>query len=129
MISRLVRETAPVLKRDHHHRGIARRATRYRQSGHESKPSIKNIHSTTPSMPQRRFAPLREGAGPSPEVLPRLRGVVFDVDGTLWSVGLCLLSSCPDPLPISISLLENKLYLPYKPCIRSQRAALHYQSA
>jgi hypothetical protein len=31
----------------------------------------------------RRFAPLREGAG-MPIVAPRLKGVIFDVDGTLW---------------------------------------------
>jgi hypothetical protein len=31
----------------------------------------------------RRFAPLREGAE-QVDGVPKLRGIVFDVDGTLW---------------------------------------------
>ena len=34
----------------------------------------------------RQFAPLKEGANPAGENLPVLKGIVFDVDGTLWSV-------------------------------------------
>jgi len=33
----------------------------------------------------RRFAPLKEGAANTSSI-PRLKGVVFDVDGTLWLV-------------------------------------------
>jgi hypothetical protein len=32
----------------------------------------------------RRFAPLGAGADKGDEGLPRLKGIVFDVDGTLW---------------------------------------------
>jgi len=34
----------------------------------------------------RRFAPLRDGTGgdKGSEELPKLNGIVFDVDGTLW---------------------------------------------
>ena len=40
---------------------------------------------TTPkSKEPRRFAALKEGAEKSIEGVPKLRGVVFDVDGTLW---------------------------------------------
>ncbi len=39
---------------------------------------------TPKSKGPRRFAPLREGTKVEREGLPRLKGVVFDVDGTLW---------------------------------------------
>jgi hypothetical protein len=32
----------------------------------------------------RRFAPLGAGADKVVDTLPRLKGIVFDVDGTLW---------------------------------------------
>jgi hypothetical protein len=32
----------------------------------------------------RRFAPLGEGRDKGLEGLPKLKGIVFDVDGTLW---------------------------------------------
>jgi hypothetical protein len=35
------------------------------------------------SKESRRFAPLREGAE-QVDGVPKLRGIVFDVDGTLW---------------------------------------------
>lgn len=38
------------------------------------------------AMTPRQFAPLKEGAAAN-SLAPRLRGVVFDVDGTLWYVG------------------------------------------
>jgi hypothetical protein len=34
----------------------------------------------------RRFAPLKEASDKVSEGLPRLKGIVFDVDGTLWFV-------------------------------------------
>ena len=34
----------------------------------------------------RRFAPLKESSNRVKDGLPRLKGIVFDVDGTLWSV-------------------------------------------
>jgi len=40
----------------------------------------------------RQFAPLRGDAGNSANA-PRLQGVVFDVDGTLWYVARLLLFS------------------------------------
>ena len=36
----------------------------------------------------RRFAPLKEGSDENIEGLPTLKGIIFDVDGTLWSVSL-----------------------------------------
>jgi hypothetical protein len=39
---------------------------------------------TTKSKEPRRFAPLKEGADKEVEGVPKLKGVVFDVDGTLW---------------------------------------------
>jgi len=41
--------------------------------------------SSPPNKP-RRFAPLREGASFAGKGVPKLNGVVFDVDGTLWFV-------------------------------------------
>jgi hypothetical protein len=38
---------------------------------------------TVLSREPRRFAPLKEGAV-VPDGVPKLRGIVFDVDGTLW---------------------------------------------
>jgi hypothetical protein len=32
----------------------------------------------------RRFAPVKEGADMEVEGVPKLKGVVFDMDGTLW---------------------------------------------
>ena len=40
---------------------------------------------TTPvSKVPRRFAPLKEDGDKEAEGIPRLKGIVFDVDGTLW---------------------------------------------
>ena len=40
----------------------------------------------------RRFAPLQQGiAADQMSSLPKLKGVVFDVDGTLWYVYSCYL--------------------------------------
>lgn len=40
---------------------------------------------TAPSSKEpRRFAPLREGGGAEANKAPKLKGIVFDVDGTLW---------------------------------------------
>jgi hypothetical protein len=40
---------------------------------------------TTPlSKEPRRFAPLRDEAEKQVEGVPKLKGIVFDVDGTLW---------------------------------------------
>jgi hypothetical protein len=36
----------------------------------------------------RRFAPLKEGSDENIEGLPTLKGIIFDADGTLWSVNL-----------------------------------------
>jgi hypothetical protein len=36
----------------------------------------------------RRFAPLGGGGDNEVEGLPKLKGIVFDVDGTLWSVSI-----------------------------------------
>jgi hypothetical protein len=41
---------------------------------------------TPKSKEPRRFAPLKEGADKTLEGVPKLKGVVFDVDGTLWLV-------------------------------------------
>ena len=41
---------------------------------------------TSKSKEPRRFAPLKEGADKALEGVPKLKGVVFDVDGTLWLV-------------------------------------------
>jgi hypothetical protein len=41
---------------------------------------------TPKSKEPRRFAPLKEGADKTTEGVPVLKGVVFDVDGTLWLV-------------------------------------------
>jgi hypothetical protein len=38
---------------------------------------------TSLSKEPRRFAPLREGAE-KVEGVPKLKGIIFDVDGTLW---------------------------------------------
>jgi hypothetical protein len=41
----------------------------------------------TPALKEpRRFAPLKEGAEKIVEGVAKLKGVVFDVDGTLWFV-------------------------------------------
>lgn len=48
--------------------------------------------STPLSREPRRFAPL--GDGGSSEGAPKLKGIVFDVDGTLWLVSLGLLCCC-----------------------------------
>lgn len=46
-------------------------------------PCRRAMHVGSPgSAVPRRFAPLRDG--PPPAGVPRLRGIVFDVDGTLW---------------------------------------------
>lgn len=61
----------------------------------------------------RRFAPLNGGAGAGSD-LPKLRGIVFDVDGTLWWVIATLLRNVPllcfyvvsspvSPMPGSVS--------------------------
>ena len=45
--------------------------------------------SQTPRRPPKRFAPLdpqRGGGGGGGSGAPRLKGIVFDVDGTLWYV-------------------------------------------
>ncbi|KAL6415049.1 HAD superfamily hydrolase [Ilyonectria robusta] len=34
----------------------------------------------------KRFVPLKQGAHQLPAETPKLRGVVFDMDGTLWYV-------------------------------------------
>jgi len=41
----------------------------------------------------RRFAPLKAGNSDSTEGPPKLKGIVFDVDGTLWSVLFLFVSS------------------------------------
>ena len=41
----------------------------------------------------RQFAPLKESGDNTAERVPRLRGVVFDVDGTLW----CVATTCLQP--------------------------------
>jgi hypothetical protein len=47
-------------------------------------PPRRNFTMTTPlSKEPRRFAPLRNGCE-KVEGLPKLKGIVFDVDGTLW---------------------------------------------
>jgi hypothetical protein len=38
----------------------------------------------------RRFAPLGEGGEKKREGFPKLKGIVFDVDGTLWLVWMLL---------------------------------------
>jgi hypothetical protein len=67
--------------------------TRYYPSYVTQKPlnslSKKSFVMTTPLLKvssPRRFAPLKEGSGKVSEGLPRLKGIVFDVDGTLWFV-------------------------------------------
>lgn len=40
--------------------------------------------STLSDKEPRRFAPLKEGGDGGLEGVPQLKGVVFDVDGTLW---------------------------------------------
>ena len=35
-------------------------------------------------MAPRQFAPLKETGDKTKETAPKLKGVVFDVDGTLW---------------------------------------------
>lgn len=46
---------------------------------------IRHFSMTTPrSKEPRRFAPLGKNGNKAAEELPVLRGVVFDVDGTLW---------------------------------------------
>ena len=40
--------------------------------------------STMASSSAKRFAPLRESLRASPSDLPVLKGIVFDMDGTLW---------------------------------------------
>jgi hypothetical protein len=40
--------------------------------------------STQLSKEPRRFAPLKEGGDKTREGAPEIKGVVFDVDGTLW---------------------------------------------
>lgn len=45
------------------------------------------VFSTFPRMGEpRRFAPLKDGSDGKADELPKLKGIVFDVDGTLWWV-------------------------------------------
>jgi hypothetical protein len=46
-------------------------------------PGRKFTMTSSLSKEPRRFAPLREGAE-QVDGVPKLRGIVFDVDGTLW---------------------------------------------
>jgi len=43
---------------------------------------------TQPSKEPRRFAPLSDTDGKVVAGVPKLRGVVFDVDGTLWYISI-----------------------------------------
>lgn len=51
-----------------------------------------NMASTTTQFRPRRFAALGKSEDPSTNAAPKLKGVVFDVDGTLWyvEVSYCL---------------------------------------
>jgi hypothetical protein len=51
------------------------------------------VMSTNPPKTPRRFAPLKEGGDETAERAPKLKGVVFDVDGTLWYVVTTLSSA------------------------------------
>lgn len=65
----------------------------------------------------RRFAPLKEDLNKRDLHLPKLKGVIFDVDGTLWFVKkfyrLSCSFSCAPLLSISSNLKPENLYLIY----------------
>lgn len=54
---------------------------------------MKRFISRMATVTPRRFAPLKDGAAANSNA-PRLKGIVFDVDGTLWYVTWETLIAC-----------------------------------